>query len=327
MKFSKLKILLMVVIIGIITVGMPIIAYGTNEDAVIVKQSESEYIIYLKAYLNQEFQFAFSNNKEADVATLAFVNSAVDSAQGTNNIAYVNDDATIALFANKTYLWVKTNEQMKISGLEIDINDNITKIELENMSKVSTIIPVKLEEKDLEARKVTDATTGDKYTLTTRVGVAVLQKDILNGKYQLIKEKSSREYENLYSLAELLQKNEFTDKYTKIKASKEFLDLATKLHNELKEENWKTVSEKMVYQPEDTKTGDKFILWLKGDKIEDVHFLESKMEETPKYEKEKTILPYTFDDNTILIVLAIVVVAIAIVIVRIMILKKKEMNK
>ncbi len=327
MKISKLKILLMVVIIGIITVGMPIIAYGTNEDAVIVKQSESEYIIYLKAYLNQEFQFAFSNNKEADVATLAFVNSAVDSAQGTNNIAYVNDDATIALFANKTYMWVKVDGELKISGLEIDIKDNITKTELEDMSKVSTIIPVKLEEKDLEAKELTDAKTGDKYIQTTRVGVAVLQKDISNAKYQLIEEKSSEDYENLYSLAELLQKNEFTDKYTKIKASKEFLNLATKLHSELKEEEWKTVDEKTVYQPENTKTGDKFILWLKGDRIEDVHFLESKMEETPIYEKEKTKLPYTYDDNTILIAFAIVVVAIVAVSIRIAVLKKKEMSK
>ena len=48
MKTSKLKILLMIVIIGILTVGMPIIAYGTNENAVVVKQSESEYVIYLK---------------------------------------------------------------------------------------------------------------------------------------------------------------------------------------------------------------------------------------------------------------------------------------
>ena len=326
MKKTKFKILLALVIISIFTIGMPIIAYGANENAVIVKQSDDEFLIYLKGLLNEDFEFAFSNDKNVTPDETEFISFAKDTANGANNIAYV-DKSSVGKFVNKTYLWVKTNEQMKISGLEIDINDNITKIELENMSKVSTIIPVTLEEKDLEARKVTDATTGDKYTLTTRVGVAVLQKDILNGKYQLIKEKSSREYENLYSLADLLQKNEFTDKYTKIKASKEFLDLATKLHSELKEENWKTVSEKMVYQPEDTKTGDKFILWLKGDKIEDVHFLESKMEETPKYEKEKTILPYTFDDNTILIVLAIVVVAIAVVIVRIMILKKKEMNK
>lgn len=327
MKSSKLKILLMIVIIGIFTIGMPILAYAANEGTVIVKQADSTYIIYLKGYLNKEFQFAFSNNKESDVSTLEFKNSAKDTVDGENNIAYVNDTHTIALFTNKTYMWVKVNGELKISGLEIDINDNITKTELENMSKVSTIIPVKLEEKDLEAKEMTDANTGDKYTQTTRVGVAVLQKDILNGKYQLIKEKSSKEYETLYSLAELLQKNEFTDKYTKIKASKEFTDLATRLHNELKEEDWKVVSEKTVYQPENTKTGDKFILWLKGDKIEDVHFLESKMEETPKYEKEKTKLPYTYDDNTILIALAIVIIAIAIVAIRIVVLKKKEMSK
>ena len=149
MKKSKLKILLMVVIIGIFTIGMPMVAYGTNENTVIVKQSDNEYLIYLKGYLNKEFQFAFSNNKEADVSTLAFVNSAVDSAQGINNIAYVNDNATIALFANKTYMWVKVDGELKISGLEIDIKDNITKTELEDTRTISKIIPIKLEQEQI----------------------------------------------------------------------------------------------------------------------------------------------------------------------------------
>ena len=45
-------------------------------------------------------------------------------------------------------------------------------------------------------------------------------------------------------------------------------------------------------------------------------------------EKEvKTILPYTYDNNTMLVVLAVVIVAIVIVAIRIVVLKKKELKK
>ena len=63
MKNSKLKILLMVVIIGIFTVGMPIFTYAANERAVIVKQSDSEYLIYLKGYLDYEAIEKIKNSK------------------------------------------------------------------------------------------------------------------------------------------------------------------------------------------------------------------------------------------------------------------------
>ena len=109
MKTSKLKILLMIVIIGILTVGMPIIAYGTNENAVVVKQSESEYIIYLKGYLDKEFKFAFSDNKEANEESLTYTNSAKDTADGENNIAYSNTE-----LAAKKYMFVKADAKTEI---------------------------------------------------------------------------------------------------------------------------------------------------------------------------------------------------------------------
>lgn len=324
MKKSKLKILLMVVIIGIFTIGMPMVAYGTNENTVIVKQSDNEYLIYLKGYLNKEFQFAFSNNKEADVATLAFVNSAVDSAQGINNIAYVNDNATIALFANKTYMWVKVDGELKISGLEIDIKDNITKTELEEISTISKNIPIKLEQEQT-VNEVNE--NGTKITET--VGVAKLIYELRNGKYQLIARKSTTDNDNFFALAELLEKNQFTDKYTEIKASKEFLELAENLLSILRDEEWKTIENNTIKQPADAQNGEQYILWLVADNDVDVHFLTSlrKYDEEVVKEEVRTKLPHTYDNNTILIIFAIVVVAIVAVSIRIAVLKKKEMSK
>lgn len=329
MKSLKFKILLMIVIIGIFTLAMPILSYGANNELAIVEKSDSEYMIYLKDYLTKEFEFAFSNNSTADVATLKFIPSALDAEEsGANNIAYV-DNTTVAMFANPTYMWVKADGEIKISAVEIDIQDSITITELENVGKVSKTIPVKLEQKDT----VTEVEKDDKTTTTTTttVGIVKLVNELANGKYQLIKREATTESDNLFALAELIEKNDFTDSYTRIKASKEFVELYNKQYGLLNTANWKAVENGIIEQPADAKNGEQYILWVKGDNAQDVHFLTSVRIDTETKETVKeeiiTKLPVTYDDNRILIALAVVIVAIVLVSIRIAVLKKKEMNK
>ena len=316
MKNSKLKILLIVVIIGIFTIGIPIFAYATNENIAIVKQEDNSYIIYVKGYLQDEFQFAFSDDKNVAPADGDFTNSAKDTAEGNNNIAY-----TTSLIAKK-YIWIKTDT--KTECFEIDLNDNILKAELETLNKISQKIPIELTQEQI-VNKVDEKGT----IITETVGVAKLVKSLINGEYQLISRKSTAETDNLFALAELLEKNKFTNKYTEIKASKEFFDLKTKLEAELKLEDWKTIEDDKIKQPKEAETGDQYILWLKGEDIDDVHFLTSlrKYDEEEIVKEVKTILPYTYDNNTILVILTVVVIAIVIVAIRIVVLKKKELKK
>ncbi len=316
MNNSKLKILLIVVIIGIFTIGMPIFAYATNEATVIVKQEDNSCIIYVKGYLDKEFQFAFSDSKDVEPAETEFVSSAKDTANGENNIAY-----TTATTTGK-YLWVKTDA--KIENFEIDLTDNILKSELENLNNVSKEIPVELKQEQV-VNEVNESGT----KITETVGVAKIVKSLSNGQYQLVPRTTTTDTENLFALAELLEKNKFTDKYTEIKANKEFLDLKTKLEAELKREDWKKIENDTIKQPKEAQDGEQYILWLKGDNENDVHFLTSFRKEDEEFiEKEiRTKLPYTYDNNTILVVLAIVVALIVIVSIRIVVLKKKEMSK
>lgn len=316
MKSSKFKILLMIVIVGIFTVGMPIFAYATNEATVIVKQEDNSCIIYVKGYLDKEFQFAFSDSKDVEPAETEFVSSAKDTANGENNIAY-----TTATTTGK-YLWVKTDA--KIENFEIDLTDNILKSELENLNNVSKEIPVELKQEQV-VNEVNESGT----KITETVGVAKIVKSLSNGQYQLVPRTTTTDTKNLFALAELLEKNKFTDKYTEIKANKEFLDLKTKLEAELKREDWKKIENDTIKQPKEAQDGEQYILWLKGDNENDVHFLTSFRKEDEEFiEKEiRTKLPYTYDNNTILVVLAIVVALIVIVSIRIVVLKKKEMSK
>ena len=320
MKKTKFKILLALVIISIFTIGMPIIAYGANENAVIVKQSDDEFLIYLKGLLNEDFEFAFSNDKNVTPAETEFISFAKDTANGANNIAYV-DKSSVGKFVNKTYLWVKTNEQMKISGLEIDITDNITVNELSEVGKISKTIPIKLEQE-----KIVDTVNSEGTKITETVGIVKLVNEAKNGKYILVARKTSSNTENLFALAELLEKNEFTDKYTELKASKEFMELRQKMLEDISE--WNNIEENTIKQPKEAQNGDQYILWLKEGNNTDVHFLTSLREYNEEVVKEevKTILPYTYDNNSLLIVLGVVIVAIVIVSIRIATLKKKEMN-
>lgn len=316
MKNSKLKILLIVVIIGIFTIGMPIFAYATNEATVIVKQEDNSCIIYVKGYLDKEFQFAFSDNKNADITTLSFQNSAKDTADGQNNIAYASGST-----AGK-YLFIKIDT--KTECFEIDLDDNIIKTDLEKINTISKKIPVELKQEQI-VNEVNENGT----RITETVGVAKIVDSLSDGKYSLVPRKATTDTDNLFALAELLEKNKFTDKYTEIKASKEFFDLKTKLESELKLEDWKTIENDTIKQPEEAETGDQYILWLKGDNKNDVHFLTSlrKYDEEVIEKEVKTILPYTYDNNTMLVVLAVVIVAIVIVAIRIVVLKKKELKK
>lgn len=320
MKNLKLKILLIVLIIGIFTIGIPMVSYGTNENTAIVKDG-NKAMIYLQGY-NEDFQFAFSDNANED--ELAFKNSALDSTKANaNHIAYV-ENITDPLFSTPVYMWIKVDNEIKVVAREVNVQDYILKSELENVSKVSHIIEIKLGQE-----KIVDTQNEEGTKITKAVGTVEILTDLQNGKYQLIKRVKETEHDRLFALAELLAKNDFTDAYTKIVASKEFVTLARKLNSELVEGNWEDIKENKIYQPEETKEGDQYVLWLKGDNLEDVHFLTSKRVEDEKFvlEEIRTKLPKTYDDNTILIILGIVLVAIVVVAIRIVMLKKKEMKK
>lgn len=321
MRKTKIIITLLIAIICIII--MPIKSNATNEDLVIVKQTEEEYIIYLKQYLNQEFEFAYSNNSQEEEESLVFIPSALDSAEeGANSIAYV-DSKTLSMFANPTYMWIKVKGELKISAREINLHDNITKENLEAIGTTSKIIPITIEQEQI-VNEVNEEGT----KITETVGVAKISPEITEVKYQIIQRKATENTEKLYALAELIEKNEFTDKYTGIKANKEYFELYNSEINNLIEENWKIVENSKIAQPIDAKTGDQYILYVKTGNTLDVHYLTSYREYDEQIVKEQitTLLPHTYDNNTILVVLGITIVAIILVITRIIILKKKEMK-
>lgn len=324
---TKLKVVLTIAILALAVLIIPGICYaeeGTNDGVVIVKTSTDRYLIYIKDYLDVDFKFALST--DGTETPSIFTNFAVDTVDAQNHIAFSET-------GTEEYLWVKVGDEIKISGRKIDLTDNITMAELEGIENISKTIEIEIGVSEPVETMMKDEATGDEYKKTVKVGTVKIITPISNGRYQLVKRLSNEKTNQFFALAELIEKNNFTDKYAVIKTAKEFTDLKAELRASLSD--WKDVVDATVKQPEDAEDGEQYILWLKEDKstvniaMEDVHFLTSVKEESIEKitEDVTTLLPKTYDDNTILFAFIAVVIAIVAVAIRISFLKKKEMSK
>ena len=129
-------------------------------------------------------------------------------------------------------------------------------------------------------------------------------------------------------LADLANKmNNLTDKniFEKLSVYSQFKKLYEKL---IPAEGWKDVESKTIKQPQESKKGDKYLVWLKADNTIDLQIMTSSEEykENEKTEnvivKEVTKMPVTGES----LVLYIVAGVLLVLIVTIVILKVKNKN-
>lgn len=309
MRNLNLKIMFIVgIFLLVLLLALPVKA--ANENIQIVKQSGTDYLIYINGHLNEAFEFAFSEDETEPTVYLA---SAKDSNEGGNFIAYVNEYTT----ASK-YLWAKDSEGTFVNGIEVDLNTAIPVDDLEEIQNVTKKIAVDTTKIQVEEKEI----NGNNVTVTT--GKVVLKEEG-NYEYQIVKLPNTDNYNELMDLAERISKiNTETDMYSKLVLYTRFNALYNELSSELDNDDWNNVENQEILQPEDTKNGDKYILWIKGEDILDAQFLTSKYDEEKVIEKITTKLPVTYDNNTLLVVLAILVIAIVAVSVRIKSLKKEN---
>ena len=308
MQKLKFKIVFLIGIFSlIILLGLPVNA--ANENIQLVKQTETEYLIYINGHLEETFDFAFSDN---EVEPTIFCSAATDKAEGGNYIAYTNQ------YTTGKYMWAKNSEGTYfVEGVELDLNKAIPENELDEIQNVTNKIPVDTTQVQVEEKTV----NGNKVTVTT--GKVVFEKEG-NYKYQIIKLPSSAEYTELMDLAERISKfNTETDMYTKLGVYNKFNTLYGELLSKLND-SWVEVENQEILQPENTENGDKYILWINDGTVTDAQFLTSKYVEEKVVEKITTKLPVTYDNNTLLVVLAILILAIIVVSIRIKSLKKED---
>lgn len=313
MQNLKLKIIFLVGIFSLILLlGLPVNA--ANENVQLVKQTETDYLIYINGNLDSSFEFAFSDDNTADKETLTYLSAATDSAEGGNYIAYINSYTT----ENK-YMWAKDAEGTYfVEGVELDLSKAIPADELTAIQNVTKKIAVDTEQVQVEEKTI----DGNQVTVTT--GKVVFENEG-NYEYQIVKLPSATEYNELMDLAERISKiNSTTDMYTKLGLYTKFNNLYNELSSALIEEKWIDVQNQEILQPEDTENGDKYVLWIREGNTIDAQFLTSKYVEEKVTEEITVKLPVTGDNNTLLIILGILVVAIIVVSIRIKSLKKEN---
>ena len=302
---NKKIMLITVLTITLITLFQSF-SFAKSESTQMIKKGEKEYIIYISNLLNSKFEFAFANKKDEIESNLKFYDSAVDSSENGNNIAYVDENIYNTYFDGKaeTFLWVKGTE---IKAEKIELSNALTEENIQDLNKVTKKIAIKIgnetkTEKNEEGTEVT-------YTKGT---IIIDDNSETKYTYNMVPVKAGTDEEKLADLANKM--NNLTDK---------------KLYEKLiPAEGWKDVESKTIKQPQESKKGDKYLVWLKADNTIDLQIMTSSEEykENEKTEnvivKEVTKMPVTGESLVLYIVAAVLLVLI----VTIVILKVRNKN-
>ena len=331
MKTINSKKIMLVILLIILALIIPTKIFAATESVAIVK-IENDYSIYIDGLENKDFKFSFTNQKPEDDNTIE--SNLVSNWEDNNgvHIACLEADSEIDLNEN-VYMIIESDGEKSVT--ELDLKNAIDKTEMANVEALTTIISVDT------MQTTTTSDNEDGVATTQTVGqVDITESSEYNFedykyKYQLIKidGTESETAKQLSDLVDSLQTSYSTlSTYNKILKTKEIRDL----YNLLKDEaSMNDVKDYVIYQPEDSKEGDKYLVLLQqlsGKKIvrEDIQFLictEGHKQEVVKEVKEikkATALPRTFDSIILLVVLAVIVIIAIAVIFRIKKLNKNE---
>ena len=339
MKKITLKVLTFLLLIFMLVSLIPTsVKAVTNDKRIIIQKEEKDFLIYYKEICNNEFNFAFSINKEENKDNLIFISSVKDEIQEEKlNVAYINETIFERYFKdnNKAYIWVKDSEDnYKIEGEEIDLSEVDMTDDIINYINQTTK-RIKGEEKNNPENAYNKVWTDDEGVKHTVI-LSQYNLELENGKtyyYQLVKiPKGDTTSENakLYNLSEKLKGN-ISSKIEMFETQIEFYKLYQKLQPSVDNDKWIKTETGEIREPEDTITGDKYIIWLKSENgneiIQDAKFLECYQEEKEEKEKYTPIelvkTPKTYDSKALLIIFGVIITLIVIV----LILKNKSNKK
>ena len=328
---SKKFVLVLALALVILALVIPTKIFAATQSVAIVK-IEDDYSIYIDGLENKDFKFSFTNQKpESDNPGDSNLIANWEDNNGVH-IACLESTSEIDL-NEKVYMIIEADGETSVT--ELDLENAIDKTEMANIEALTTIISV-------DTNQTTTTSDNENGVATTQT---VGQVDITESseynyedyeyRYQLIKidGTESETAKQLSDLVDSLQTSYSTlSTYNKILKTKEIRDL----YNSLKDEaSMSDVKDYVIYQPEDSKEGDKYLVLLQqlsGGRVvrEDIQFLvctEGHQQEVVKEVKEikkATALPRTFDSIILLVVLAVIVIIAIAVILRVKKLSKNE---
>lgn len=310
MKNLTQKAILFLILTFLLLILLQNFSLASSENIQMIKKGEKQYIIYVSNLLNQEFQFAFANKADEAEENLMFINSAVDQAENGNNIAYIDETLFNTYFDEKadTFLWVKQENDYKVEAEKITLEKAITEELIQNLNNVTKKIPVKFGELNLPAETV------EGVKITRKLGtINIDDESETEYSYNMLKSVEESKVEKLINLAETINNLQEKNIYEKLYIYNQFNELYTEL---IPSDNWQIAENNTIMQPQDSKKGEKYLVWIKGDNVIDLQIMTCNDEYTPEYEKQEVVnkvvtkLPITGESLVLYIVAAVLVIAI-----------------
>jgi len=285
----------------------------------LLKTSEESYIIYAEYIINTEFLFCFSEDNEK-TEELIFSASGVDSNE--INVAYMDKNMAQSFKNEKIYMWVKVEE--KLTNYEIDLTQAITTEEILFVNTTTKRIDVNTEGEEKTKQDV------DGVKISHSQGKVTVTEKGDDFSYYLEKVENE-ETTNFVELANQIIDSTELSNYERVKLVREFKDTYT---NRLRKiENWEKLAEnKEILQPQESKKGEIYLVWLRNNKTEenDVQILVCDDHQDIEVEEEKKVivyettkLPVTYDS----IITLIIVLGIILVLIVALVIAKKKLNK
>ena len=323
---SKKAILAILVIAIMLLLQIPVLA--ANQSTTIIKTSDNEYLIYEQEFINENFKFAYSNDKNIEKTELNFINSLQDNDK--NYVAYVDNEIFNSYFlsSNTVYMWIEKSDKSISNAIEIDLDKAITQEELDAVANTTKRIKVTLDEENPEVENV----DGVEYK-TTIDSLKITPEDGYTYEYAIVRKDDNAKIADFIAMSEeIAQITDNFNSYVNIKKLDEFYTLYNSLIPE--EKAWMDVEDYTVTQPEDSSEGEKYVVWLRatdaeGKQTVDVQFMTCSRVKNPEYvpeviEQKTTVkLPVTFDTTiTLLIILGVIILAIIA-----LLIVKRQLNK
>lgn len=328
-KLIKITVMFSIIILAIL---LPNITSATS-NSIIIKQLD-KYLIYNENTKDKEFTFAFSAT--TNKTDLIFYAAAKDSeTEEANYVAYV-DETNRDYFNNENseaYLFIKDAEGIIGEPEKISLK-NATDIELVETTTKRIMV-------DTTKNDVTTTEINGVKTEVTKGKVVITDSANLDYSYILIKLPINEEndYSKLMNLAEKISNKEELKKLDfmqKLELMNKFYSLYKKLEPNENDGSWLKVENSEILEPQDSKNGEKYIVFIKGinkdTMVIDAQFMTCYDKYNPIYEKETVTiketskLPVTYDSIALIVIFVIVVIATIVVLIIKYNLNKKKKN-
>lgn len=315
MKKLSSKILLIVMAVMLI-LSLNATVNATAEDMAVLENANGDYLIYLNAYLNDEYSYAITTSADVEENSLNWL-TAKDT--NGNSVIKVSKDQV------GLYLWVKINDEIIKKAEPINVTEVSTEAEINEMKTLTNRIKVDA------TQTITEETREDNVIRTVTQGVLKITDDA-NAKYSYDIVLLNDENTSCKELVNLMSKiNADMDIFQAIDVAQEYTTL---WNNIITNAEWKEVTNATIAQPVDAENGTQYVVLLKkelnGTTTYDAQVLTSKKETSEDEVKEvvktetRSELPVTFDNPILFVLLGVAVVAIVIIAIRIRSLSKKN---